>query len=227
MVWRNRDLRNLELAWFWFNSAEYAIVVGLGVYAFNSGGAIAVGVMTLVRTTPALISGPLAAVFTDRLRRERVMRVGLAARLAAAASIAWVLGIDGPAVLVYFLAAADAVAASLFWPAHTALIPELGRSAEELTATNAISSAMEAFGTLIGPGLAAGALAIWDPTAVFVLAAAAFVLSLIAAAQQLATDRLVRRRKQLGAGAEVAEAIRSQYVTTRCGSSLGCGRSSP
>ena len=113
VVWHNSDLRSLELAWLSFNVAEYAIVVGLGVYAFNEGGAIAVGIITLARTAPALVSGPVAAVFADRLRRERVMRACLSARLVAVAAVAVVLGTDGPAVLIYLLGAADAVAASL------------------------------------------------------------------------------------------------------------------
>jgi MFS family permease len=124
-----------------------------------------------------------------------------------AIAMALVLGLGGSVALIFVLAALDAVAASLFWPAHTALIPELGRSAEELTAANAVSSAMEALGTLIGPGFAAVGLAIWEPAAVFVLAAAAFGLALVAATR-LTSDRLVRRRKTLGARAEIVAGIR-------------------
>lgn len=190
VVWRNADLRNLEVAWLAFNVAEYAFVVGLGVYAYRQGGAVAVGVVTLIRTAPALVSGPLAAVFTDRLRRERVLRTGLVARLAATLGIVALLGAAGPAPAVYALAAMDAVAASLFWPAHSALIPELARSPEQLTAGNAVGTAMESLGTLVGPGFAALGLLIWDPVAVFVLGAAAFMSAIVATAG-IATDRVV------------------------------------
>ena len=37
-VFRNRDLRKLELAWKSSITGEWSYVVGLGVYAFRSGG---------------------------------------------------------------------------------------------------------------------------------------------------------------------------------------------
>jgi MFS family permease len=207
VVARNRDLRSLEGAWFLFNLAEYAFVVGLGVYAFEVGGAVAVGVVTLIRTAPALVSAPIAAAFTDRLRREVVMRVGLVARFAAAAGIVALLAADAPAGAVYVAAAADAVAASLFWPAHTALIPELGRSAQELTAANSVSSGMESLGTLVGPGLAAIGLALWEPAAVFIVGAVA-VLAALVVASRIRTDRVVPSNLSVAPVADVVEGFR-------------------
>jgi MFS family permease len=163
----NPGLRNLEIAWLTFNMAEYAYLVGLSVYAFDEGGAFAVGLVALIRTLPGVIIGPLAAVYADRLRRERVLRASLIGRLLASAIIAVALAADSPALIVYLLAALDAAAASMYWPAQTALSPELCRSAEELTAANAISGAMENLGTLAGPGAAALILALGSVTDVF------------------------------------------------------------
>lgn len=207
IVWRHEDLRNLELAWLTFNVAEYAFVVGIGVYAFEAGGAVAVGVVTLIRTAPALISGPIAAVFTDRLRRERVMRAGLAGRVVATGVIVALLQFEGADALVYVFAAVDTVAGSLFWPAHTALIPELSRSAEELTATNAVSQVMENLGTLIGPAVAAVALALGSLSSVFSLGLAALVVGVVAASR-ITSDRIVRSTTSSSPLADAARGLR-------------------
>lgn len=209
IVWGSADLRNLELAWLTFNVAEYAFVVGIGVYAFESGGAVAVGVVTLIRTAPALVSGPIAAVFTDRLRRERVMRAGLLGRVAASAVIVALLQFEGADALVYLFAAVDTVAGSLFWPAHTALIPELGRSANELTATNAVSQIMENLGTLIGPAVAAVALAMGSLSAVFSVGLIVLIIGVVAAGR-VSSDRIVG---STAAGSPLADALRGlRYV---------------
>ena len=70
------QLRRLELSWLGFNLADMAVTVALGVYAFDIGGVTAVGLITLARTLPAILSGPLFAVATDRLSRRTVLAIG-------------------------------------------------------------------------------------------------------------------------------------------------------
>src|SRR5687768_7850593 len=72
-VFRNEQLRRLELAWGGSITAEWAHFVALGVYAYEVGGALAVGVVGFVRMIPAALLAPFAAVLGDRFRRERFL----------------------------------------------------------------------------------------------------------------------------------------------------------
>ncbi len=187
-VLSNRNLRRLEFAWAAFNVAEYAFVVALGVFAFDRGGPTAVGLMALIRTLPAIAAGPLLAVLTDRLPRQHMVTVSLIGR--AAASVGLFFSVEGssPIGLVYLLAAVDAAIATSFWPAHTALLPELSRSRDELAASNAVASVVENSGLLLGP-LAAGLVFVaFDAAAVFAAGSGLFVLGAVLAAT-IVTDR--------------------------------------
>src|SRR5438093_285033 len=72
-VMRNRNLRRVELAWGAAIAAEWAHFVALGVFAYEQGGAAAVGIAGLVRLLPAAAVAPFAASFGDRFRRERFL----------------------------------------------------------------------------------------------------------------------------------------------------------
>ncbi len=167
----DRNLRRLQLTSLAHNTVEYAVLVALSVYAFDIGGAAGVGVITVVRTLPALLSGPLVAVVTDRRSRSTVLAMGFLARTATAAALAYTISADSAATIVYVLAALDAVAASTFYPAYGALVPELARSASDLTTANALASATENLGTIIGPATAAAILLVAEPSWVFVVSA--------------------------------------------------------
>ena len=71
-VFRNRNLRLLELAWAGSVIGHYGYQVALGVYAYEAGGAAAVGGMFVLRTLGALATPPAAAL-GDRYPRVRVM----------------------------------------------------------------------------------------------------------------------------------------------------------
>ena len=187
-VLSNRNLRRLEFAWAAFNVAEYAFVVALGVLAFDRGGPTAVGLMALIRTLPAIAAGPLLAVLTDRLPRQHMVTVSLIGRAAASVGLFFSVGGNSPIGLVYLLAAVDAAVATSFWPAHTALLPELSRSRDELAASNAVASVVENSGLLLGP-LAAGLVFVaFDAAAVFAAGSGVFVLGAVLAAT-IVTDR--------------------------------------
>src|SRR5919108_5367557 len=70
-VFRNRNLRRLELAWGISFTGEWAFVVALAVYAYDAGGALGVGLVGLIRMLPAAAIAPFAALLGDRYRRER------------------------------------------------------------------------------------------------------------------------------------------------------------
>ena len=58
-VWRNANLRWLELAWTASIIGQYAFLVAVSVYAYGIGGEKAVGLVFLARLIPAALVAPL------------------------------------------------------------------------------------------------------------------------------------------------------------------------
>ena len=75
-------------------AAEWAIVVALLVYAYDLGGAIAVGLLGVARTLPTLVGVPIATTFADRGRRTRRSTAVYLAALSTAAATAVGLALD-------------------------------------------------------------------------------------------------------------------------------------
>jgi MFS family permease len=171
---RNRNLRRVELAWGAAIAAEWAHFVGFGIYAYDEGGAVAVGIAGVVRMLPAALLAPFASSLGDRFRRERfllaIALVGCGALGASAAAF-----YTGSVPLVFALAAVVGLAATLVRPALQALLPSLARTPEELIAANSATSTLEGLGTLVGP-LAAGVLvSLTDIGLVFAVGSVAFL----------------------------------------------------
>jgi MFS family permease len=176
-VFRNRALRQLQLAWAGSIIGSWAYGVALAVYAYQQNGASAVGLMLLIRWVPAAIASPFAAVLGDRYPRVRVMLATDLLRALALAAIAILILTSAPALAVYALASFVAVIATAFQPAQSALLPSLARTPEELTAANVSSSTIESLGICVGPALGGVLLAITDVWVVFVITAASFLWS--------------------------------------------------
>ena len=176
-IWRNENLRRVELAWGASIAAEWAHFVALGIFAYNAGGASAVGIAGLVRMLPAALVAPLAATLGDRFRRERfLVAISLIGAAALGGSVvAFVVGKN--VVAVFGLAAVVGVTTTLFRPALQAIIPSLARTPDELIASNGATSTIESLGTLVGPLVAGALVATIDPGAVFLVAAAALVVA--------------------------------------------------
>jgi MFS family permease len=176
-VFRNPGLRRLQLAWIGSVTGDWAYAIALGVFAYEAGGATAVGLVALLRFLPSAAVAPFAAVLADRYPRQRVMLAADAIRAAALAGAASVALADGPVAAVYALAALVAVVSTAFQPAQAALIPTLARDPRELTAANVASSTIESVGSFLGPALGGLLLAVTSPGVVFAATAGAFVWS--------------------------------------------------
>jgi MFS family permease len=153
---RNQNVRRVELAWGAAISAEWAYFVALGVFAYDAGGAAAVGLAGLIRLLPAAVVAPGAASLGDRIPRERLL---LGATLLGAVSLGGsaVAAFAGSDAGVYACAALVGISSTLIRPTLQALLPSLTRTPEELIASNAATSTVESLGTLVGP-LVAGVL---------------------------------------------------------------------
>jgi predicted MFS family arabinose efflux permease len=96
-----------------------------------------------------------------------------AVRGAATAGAAVVVGLAGPPQVVYALAVVSTIAATLYRPAHSALLPSLCRSGYELASANVVRGLLDSVATLAGPLLAAVLLGLTDVTVVFAVSAGA------------------------------------------------------
>jgi MFS family permease len=186
----NKRLRLVEIAYASSTASETAYLVALGVFAYEAGGALAVGVVGLVRMLPAAAATPFAALLGDRYRRERVLLVVALGSAVALASSAVVFYLGPAEALIYALAAFHATVSTLFRPALAALVPSLATTPRELVAANGVSLALESVGTLIGPVLGGVLVAISSPGLAFAFGAFAYALAMFLLAQVHVEGRL-------------------------------------
>lgn len=175
----NGNLRRAQLSFLGAWTAEWAFTVALGIVAYRDGGATAVGLVGLLRMVPSAVIAPLAAPLADRGRRERVLVLVSTVRAIATGAAGIVVALDGPVSIVYVLAALSTIAATLYRPAHSALLPSLCRTGHELASANVVRGLLDSVATLVGPLLAAVILEFTDVAVVFAVASGA---SLVAAA---------------------------------------------
>jgi MFS family permease len=158
-------------------AGETAFMVALGVVAFRSGGVVAVGAVTAARMATAALLAPFLATMADRVRRERVLASVGVVRAATLGCAAVVTAAGGPTAATYGLAVVATVAMTLFRPAHSALLPALAKSPQELTSANAARGMLDSLATLGGPVVAAVLLAASGPAAVFAACSGASLLA--------------------------------------------------
>jgi MFS family permease len=218
----NPDVRRVELAWGAAIAAEWAHFVAFGVFAYEEGGASAVGIAGLVRLLPAAVVAPFAASLGDRFPRERfllaMMLVGAAALGGSAAAF-----FADAEVLVFAFAALLGLAVTLIRPALQALLPSLARTPEELIASNGATSTVESLGTLLGPLVAGILVSVADAGLVFALGAGALLLAAILVARVRVEGHVVLAsaadeggaRRMLAAGFRaIASAPRARLVVS-------------
>jgi MFS family permease len=175
----NPNLRRAQLSFLGAWTAEWAFTVALGIVAYRAGGPTAVGLVGLLRMVPSAVIAPLAAPLADRGRRERVLVLVSTVRGVATGAAGIVVAVNGPVVIVYILAAVSTIAATLYRPAHSALLPSLCQTGHELASANVVRGMLDSIATLVGPLLAAVILKFTNVAVVFAVASAA---SLAAAA---------------------------------------------
>jgi MFS family permease len=178
-VFANPDLRRIELAWASSILGTWAYGIAVVVYAFEQGGAKAVGVVGLARWLAAAVASPFAALLGDRYDRRWVMVLSVLARVGLIGCAAAAVFADASPYLVYILAGLVGIAATPFRPAEAALIPTLARTPEELTAANVAASTIESIGMFGGPALGGLLLAATGVGTVFIVTAAMLVVSAV------------------------------------------------
>ncbi|HEU0304677.1 MAG TPA: MFS transporter [Gaiellaceae bacterium] len=175
-VFRNRELRLLEIAWAGSVIGHYGFQIALGVWAYEVGGAAAVGAVFLLRTLGALATPPAAAL-GDRYPRVRVMFASDFIRALLVLGTLLAIVSDSPSGVVYVLAGLAAAVGTAFRPAQVALLPQLARTPEELTMANVVATTIEGLGMFVGPALAGLVLAVSGIEATLVVMAVALLWS--------------------------------------------------
>ena len=77
---RNGALLRSLLSFGFAFTAEWAFTVAVGLVAYADGGAVAVGLVGLLRLLPAALLAPVIATYADRMPRERVLVASSAVR---------------------------------------------------------------------------------------------------------------------------------------------------
>ena len=212
-VFRNPELRRVELAWLGSTMGHWTYVVGLSVYAYNEGGTTAVGIISVLRLLPAAIASPFLATLADRYRRERVMMGTDLIRAGLMVLAAVVIATDGPSLVVYAVVVLTNLVGVAFRPAQAALLPGLARDPAELSAANVAASTLDAVSTFAGPAIGGIILALWNVQAVFglnalwFLSSAALLVGLRAPAPAAAPLNAAGRAP--GFGSELSEGLRA------------------
>ena len=154
-VFRNPGLRKINLALAGSMIGDWAYGTAILIWAYDIGGARAVGIWYTVRLVLMTIVTPFASTIVDRLPRKMVMISADLIRAVLCFAVAGLIWADGPAWLVFVLATLAPLIGSPFRPAVAALMPKLVNTPEELTAANGTASTIESLAFFVGPAIAA------------------------------------------------------------------------
>jgi MFS family permease len=205
-VWRNPNLRWLELAWMSSIIGQFAFLIAVSVYAYNIGGEKAVGLVFLARLIPAALVAPFAGMLGDRYPRERVLLYTNLTRIVFVSAAALGVFVDADAWIVYGLSIAATIATTPFRSSQAALTPTLARTPEELTAANAVASGIESIAVFAGPALAGLLLAVASIAVVFTATSLLVVVSALFLLL-MNVERSERPRRELQASTIAAERL--------------------
>jgi MFS family permease len=174
-VFTNRELRRVEVAFAGSEVGGWLYLIALAVFAYDLGGAAAVGLVALVRTVPSAVGAPFLAVLGDRYERGLVMFATTLIRAVTMAAAAAVAYFDAAPALVYGLVGVVTLASTAFRPAQAAALPGLARTPEELTAANLASSTIATLAGFVGPAVGGFLLAATSAEVVFLTTAVVFL----------------------------------------------------
>lgn len=189
---RNPGIRRIEIAWAAGIAGDGAMLVALLVAGFAQGGAIAVGILGIIRMAPSIVAAPLAGVPAGRARPGRLLFGAHLVRFLGAGGAALVLLASGPLAAAFALAAVSATAGAFVRPFQNATMPSLATTPGELVAANVATSTGEGLGAFVGPLAAGIAVAAVGPAFAavigsgFLLVAAAALARLPMSADELA-----------------------------------------
>src|SRR3954452_321111 len=193
------NIRRLELAWMCSVSGLWMYTIALSVFAYEEGGAAAVGLVGAIRLFPAAIAAPFAAGLGDRFPREKVLFVAGVLRTLLMVAAALAVFSSVPPLAVYCLAGVENLVGTVFRPLQGALLPVLSSSPEELTAANLGFATIESVATFAGPALGGLLLATTSTGTVFAVTAGIYACATFLVARIRAPKREAAREERSAA----------------------------
>ena len=175
----NPALRRIGCAYALFVSAEFGIWITLLVFAYDHGGASASTLIVLVQLIPCIVLAPFVGAFVDRRRPSRVLRVGYGLQAASLAAVAAAIGLNAPPWVVFVLAPLTAISLTLTRSPQAAILPAIVRTADELTAANALTGWTDGAASLAGPALVGVLIALSGLTAAVAATSAMSLVALV------------------------------------------------
>lgn len=169
-VTRNRNLRLAQLSSVSAWTGEFLFVTAMTVYAFDSNGAVGVGLIGFLRVLPATVALPWLGALADRASRRQLLVITCGLRAVTAAGAGAAAAAEHPGA-VYALVTVSTVCHAAYRPVLAALFPTLCTTPEELAAVNAVRSILDGFAALVGPLAAAALLAAFSASAAFLAVA--------------------------------------------------------
>ena len=176
-VFGNPGLRRLQLAFAGSIVGDRAYSIAVAVYAYDHGGATAVGALAVIRYLALAIVTPFTSGLGDRYPRRLVLASADATRVVLVLAAAALIATNGPTLAVFVLAVVTVICGSPFRSAQAALLPDLAADPSELAAANVASATIESVGFFVGPALAGLMLAFTGIAEVYIFNAATFVWS--------------------------------------------------
>jgi Na+/melibiose symporter-like transporter len=157
-------IRDFRLLWLGESVSvlgdQFALIALPWLALVLTGSAFALGTVLAVMAVPRAVLMLVGGAYVDRVSPRRVMIVSNAARFVAVGLLAAIV-LAGQAQLwmLYGFALVFGVADAFFYPAHTAIVPELVEG-EQLQKANGIIQGTTQFAVLIGPALAGVVIAL-------------------------------------------------------------------
>jgi MFS family permease len=178
-VFRSRNLRRMQLALAGSMIGDWAYATAVVVWAYDVGGARAVGIFASVRLLLMAVAAPLASNLADRYPRQAVMIAADLLRAVVVVAAVLCLYADTPAAPVFVLATLASLLGCVFRPAQMALVPALAENPRELAASNGAASTIESLAFFLGPALGALLVTVTDVETVFLVNAVTFLWSAV------------------------------------------------
>jgi MFS family permease len=174
---RNGELVRYVLTVLLNEITDWAIFIGVLVYAFDQGGSGPTGLAAIAMLIPSVLSAPIAGALAERHPPQRVRITGMVIQEAAFAVAAAAAFADLPTVVVVAPTMIGLGEATTLGPAGAVLRPAIVRSTRELTIASLWQGYADSISVLAGPLLATAMLLIGGAPAVV---AACFVTALLA-----------------------------------------------
>lgn len=187
-VWRNRDVRRLQLAFVGSEIGSWAYAMAIMVWAYDVGGAALVGTWAGVRSLLGAVGAPIGGAIADRWSRRAYMLAvdAICAVLVVFTAAAIMLELGMWAVLIP--ATLSSIVGVTFRPAQAGLLPRLVDNPKQLTSANATAEIIDSTAQWVGPAIAGILLGLVGVVPVVLLQAVGFLWSLLLVSR-VASDR--------------------------------------